>query len=291
MGKPKLGLLGDFVGSGTGFGEVLLNISNNLLDRYEISQLAINYAGDYTEHQKDIRLYTCGGREDPYGFRKIHYYLERENPDVILVLNDPWIADKIILKIREKHPELPAVLYTPVDSDGIHSSYVSILNMYDHIVAYTEYGKGQLQQTGLEKPCTVIPHGVDIDTYYPVDKAWARKTLSIEDRHRFIVGYVGQNQPRKKVDHFIWIISEWLKKYPHDDVAFYYHGPIYRPGGINVPQYIQYLDTKNPGINLADRFIYTSDKPNFIASRDLMRIIFGIFDLFFQAAANEGLDK
>lgn len=291
VSKPKLGFAGDYIGGGTGFGEVLLNLTNNLKDKYQISQLATGYSGDYSEHQANIRLYTAGTKDDPFGFNKVCKYIEREDLDLLFVLNDPWLADRLILRVREKYPTLPVVLYTPVDSEGLNSSYVRTLNMYDHIVAYTEFGRKQLQQTGLEKPCTVIPHGVDTETFKPIERRWAREALGIQDKHGFIVGYCAQNQPRKKVDHFVWVIAEWLKKYPHDDVAFYYHGPIARQFGLNVKWYIEYLDSRNPELRLPDRFIYTDDNPNFVASRELLHAIFGVFDIFLHTSANEGLDK
>ncbi len=288
MSKPKLGIAGDFIGSGTGFGEVLLNLVNNLKDKYQISQLAINYSGDFSEHQKDIRLYTCGGEKDAYGINKIARFVEQERLDILMVLNDPWLADRLILKVREKHPNLKVLLYTPVDSEGLHRSYVSILNMYDHVVTYTEFAKEQLINAGLTKQCDVIPHGVDVSTYYPIYRDVARVALDIPDKFGFIVGYVGQNQPRKKVDHFIWLFNQWQNKYYHEDAAFYYHGPIVRQNGINVPWYIEHLDSKNKDFKLADKFLTTSDNPRFVASRELMNYIFNVFDLFLQPAANEG---
>lgn len=292
MSKPKLGFASDWIESGTGFGEVGLNLFHNLKHKYELSQLAINYSGDYHSSQREFRFYHCGGREDPYGFNKLQYYITKEDLDALCVINDAWLSDRIILKVREKFPNLPVVLYTPVDSNALNGSYVKTLNMFDRAIAYTEYGKRELQKAGLSIPCSVIGHGVDTNTFYPIDRDKARRDLGFPENYKFIVGYLAQNQPRKKVDHFIWIFNTWMRKYYHEDAAMYFHGPIVRPQGINIPWYLEYLKEQNQELgytfDIEDKFLTTTDDPKMIVDRDSLRTIMGTWDVFVQSAANEG---
>lgn len=290
MEQKRLGVIGDWLSGSTGFGTVLRGILTPLKDKYQISQFAINYDGSWHPDQQHYRFYTAAdmSRQDPYGIQKVKIFVEATQPDCVFVLQDPWIADKYAIKIREIRPDIPLVLYTPVDSNGLDRSYVNILNMYDRVVTYTEYARGELQKAGLVKPCDVIPHGVDTENIYPVDRYEARRILGLPQEAEYIVLYVAQNQPRKRVDLFIWLMSEWLKRYPHDDVYYYYHGPINRPGGVNVPMLVERFAKQHTDIDFADRFLTTTDKPNVSIKRESMRYIYSSADVFLQCAAAEG---
>lgn len=55
----------------------------------------------------------------------------------------------------------------------------------------------------------VIPHGVDLEKFYKVDKAVARKRFGIGGD--FVVGYVHRNQPRKRQDAIIRAFAKFVK--------------------------------------------------------------------------------
>lgn len=281
----KLLLVGDFAGSHSGFAEVCNNIMLHLKDRVDIVQMGVGYQGDYHELQKDFKFYTTG--DHVYGYTKLLKVIARENPDVVLIVNDPWIADQYIVALREKYKDLPVILYTPVDSQNVPSAFVTRLNLYTRVVAYTEFGKRELQESGLTVPVTVIPHGVDMSQFYPVDKYEARRILSIPDRFKFVVLYGAANQPRKRVDLFLWYMYQWLNAYPHDDVGFFYHGAVYREYNLDVFQALEYFDRihERP---VSDQFIASSEDPNLIVKKSYLKYIIGSADVFLSATPNEG---
>lgn len=57
----------------------------------------------------------------------------------------------------------------------------------------------------------VIPHGVDLDKFFKVDKADARKRLGVKGD--FVVGYVHRNQPRKRQDAMIRAFAKFVTGY------------------------------------------------------------------------------
>ncbi len=290
MSKPKLAVICDSPYAKTGFGNVAFNILTRLEDKYDIAILAINYSGDWFQEQNRFRLYHTGNHI--YGFNKIEYFLKREMPDCLFVIQDPFVADKIITKVRTIAPELKSILYCPVDSPNVPHKYVNPLNQYNSVITYTQFGKTELEVSGLTVPCHIIPHGIEQSLFFPVDKLEAREFLGIPDDGRYIVGYTATNQPRKKIDVWLYTINRWLNKYPHDNVYAYYHGQLQRPQGLDIPQYIQYLDRINAKVGaehrLEDRFMATSDDPSFVVHDNVMRYIYNSFDVLFHAAANGG---
>jgi glycosyltransferase involved in cell wall biosynthesis len=290
MTKIRLSVYSDWIFAPTGFGSVAYNLFSRLKEKYDIAQLAINYSGDYHKGQNEYRFYHVG--DHPLGFNKIKPFVKTTKPDIFVAICDPWIGNSVITKVREVDPTVPALLYCPVDSPNLDRRYTNTLNQYQHIVTYTEFAKQELEWGGLHVPCTVIPHGVDTDTFYPGDKREARVTLGIPELPdgAFMVTYVASNQPRKKVDVFIYTINEWLRKYPHNNVYFYYHGALAAPGGLDVVQFIDYLDNENKRLgytfSLSDRFRTTGERG--IIQKQHMRYIYQAADLYFHACAVEG---
>lgn len=290
MHKPKLAVVSDSPYTASGFGNVAKGILTNLDDRYDVSVLAINYNGDWFSEQSRFKLYHVG--DHLYGFNKIPHFIDKVKPDLIFVIQDPFISDKLITKIRTVAPELPSILYCPVDSPNIPSKYVTVLNQFDHVVSYTDFGRNELIISGLKKPTSVIPHGVDFNLFHPVKKSDARNILGIPNDGRYIVGYTCVNQPRKKIDVWLYVINKWLAKYPHDNVFAYYHGQLSRAQGLDIPVYIQYLDRMNAELGVAhrleERFMITSDDPYFSVREEYMKYIYNSYDVLFHACANGG---
>lgn len=289
MDKPKVLVVGDSITETTGFATVVYNIFSRLKEKYDIYNLAINYVGDWNPLQSEYKLFPANiTGDDPYGFKRVGPLVKAIDFDLVFVIQDPYIADTYAARIRETGYKGPLVLYTPVDGLNLSHKYISILNLYNHVVAYTEFGRQELQRVGLKVPCSVIPHGVDRDLFKPGDKVEAREFLGAP-LDAFIVQYVGMNQPRKKVDYFLWVMNEWLRRYPHDDVWLYYHGPLKRRGGIDIEQYIsEFLDPENERLGythkLTDRVFATATR----LQREYMPYIYQSADLYLQTCAAEG---
>jgi glycosyltransferase involved in cell wall biosynthesis len=114
----------------------------------------------------------------------------------------------------------PVVLYCPVDGGPIGAENVEPLAGVARCVAYTEFGRAQLEEAVGEQRAKdpsfdfpavgVIPHGVDTDIFRPLEtdegvtpRIHARRLLfpGVPDLEgRFIVLNANRNQPRKRID-------------------------------------------------------------------------------------------
>jgi hypothetical protein len=45
-----------------------------------------------------------------------------------------------------------------------------ILTEWDSLITFTEFGAYEFLKAGINKPVTVIPHGLDAAVFYPKDK-------------------------------------------------------------------------------------------------------------------------
>ncbi len=276
----RLLFIGDSPTVNTGFGTVAAAILDGIKQDWEICVLGINYYGDYHSLQHVYRLYTTG-MEDPYGLSRIPKLLKELQPDCILMLNDPWVCCRYLTKIRSIDQNIPVVVYTPVDSLNLQQKYVNPLNQATCVVAYTQFGIDELINAGLNVPYAVIPHGVDTDIMHPVDQVEARDILGL-DHDSFFILNVDRNSPRKRLDVALYIFAEWLKKYPHDNARFYYHGAL-KDEGIDVVQFADYL-------GIVDRLNVTAEDlhPSLGIKREAMKYIYSMADVFLKVCGSEG---
>lgn len=293
--KKKVLVIGDSPTVNTGFGTVVNNLFTRLYknEKYDIEWdvvfLGINYYGDPHEMQKQFTIYppVLYGKEDVYGLARIRHVMAKENPDVIFILNDIWLTAEYVLEIRKFNQLIPVVIYTPIDSDNIKPEYTKPLeNEVAALVTYTEYGRSQIEDSGYEGRVDVIGHGVDRTKFKPIPQELARekvlKGLPLKDP--FIVLYVARNNPRKRIDLWIYTIKKWLDKYPHDNVYMHYHGAT-RDIGIDVEQYAH-------KVGLGERLILTARNinPSVGIPVETLNYLYSCADLYFHACAVAGFE-
>jgi glycosyltransferase involved in cell wall biosynthesis len=277
--KPNIIILSDSPHLSTGFATVAKNIASRLKEEWDISFYAIGYAGDYTPLQQEYKLYTTG--DGLYGGDRAAELIKILKPDCVFIINDPWVAGRYTVKIRAKNADIPIIVYTPVDAHNLNAEYVQLLNLATHVIAYTQFGIDRLQESGLDIPTSIIPHGVDSSVFYSTDKNEARNEFGFP-QDRFVVLNINANNPRKNLDFFFFIFSEWVKTYKHDDALVYYHGQL-KGQALNVEQYCEYL-----GID--DRLMISDPRLNGIFGFpvDAMRTVYNCADVFMTTCCNEG---
>jgi glycosyltransferase involved in cell wall biosynthesis len=279
----KLLAIGDYPVN-TGFGIVMQNILGGLTD-YDIAVIGINYRGDPHPLQNKHRIYMTG--TDVYGFGRLKELVEKEQPDLIFVLNDIWVTCEYVRRIRSFNKDIPIVVYTPIDSENIQPDF-SMPHMDENVtlVTYTNWGKEQIKLSGFTKPIHVVPHGIDREHFTPMAKGEARKLTYVgsplEKDNPFVVLYVARNAPRKRVDLAIFTIAEWIKKYNRKDVFFHYHGAT-KDVGYNVEQLAHYY-------GIGDRLVLTSKNldPSVGIPLDKLKYLYNAADVYFHACANGG---
>ncbi len=231
--KPKMLAIGDFPVK-TGFGTVMANLLPYWRNHFDIYILGVNYFGDWTPEVAEYKIWPASGNGgDIYGISKLVGFASQVNPDVIFILNDPWVLAeymKAVKKYKEEHPNVKVFVYTPVDAPNINEKFVKPLNIVDTVITYTEFGRSELLFSGLETKHAVIPHGVDNVAYKPIPKIEAKSKLGIP-LDNYVILTNNRNQPRKSLDTTVQYIAEWIKR---DNlpltVRWYFHGALMDEG-------------------------------------------------------------
>jgi glycosyltransferase involved in cell wall biosynthesis len=215
---PRILVAGD-AAVPTGFARVIEGIFKPLSTRYEIHHLGTNYLGD--PHGYNWKVYPAEIGGDRWGARRIVALAEKIQPQLIFILNDIWVQSAYMQELRQAKARPPVILYCPVDGGPIDPESIAPLAGVARFVVYTEFGKQQVEaaaQKQSEKDPSfnfprveIIPHGVDTETFYPLQGEGERLSGRLSARmllfpdatdleQRFIVLNANRNQPRKRID-------------------------------------------------------------------------------------------
>lgn len=286
--KKKLFIIAD-AGVDTGFATVTHNLVEHLHTLWDIHILAINYHGDPHPIQSKAKLYNPSARAqgDFYGVERIAELAAKIKPDLIFMINDPWVATSYVRYFKKI--SIPMILYTPIDAQNLKEEWVTPLKRFDHIVTYTEFGKHELLSREPFTNISVIPHGVNTKLYKPISREETRSKNKFE-QDWFIVNVTDRNQIRKRIDLAFHYFAEWVKRYNlPTSVKLYYHGAI-KDEGWDIMQLSQELGLRNDSDLVEGRIILTAPNVN---SRegiplDLMPYVYSVADIGLSTTMGEG---
>lgn len=293
----KMLFVGDFPVQ-TGFGVVAANLIKTFRQQFEVHVLAVNFYGDYSPALDGLRVYPASGSgSDIWGKGRLVELMAKIQPDVVFVLNDPWIAmdyASIFMKYKAESTrpvKAKFVVYTPIDAENVKQDFVEGLRAYDAVITYTDFGRQQLMdrvdkegvQQGLDN-VFVLPHGVDTSVFHqlPMPKADLRESMNLA-ADDYIVLCLQRNQPRKRIDLTLFYFAEWVKRYNlPNSVKMYYHGAL-QDFGIDIMQWVEYL-------GIEDRFAISSPniRPDMGLPPQQLNMVYNVADVFFTTTAAEG---
>lgn len=186
----------------TGFGRVAENLIPLLAEKHEVHALSTNYHGDPNDMQKHCKMYPAMvGGSDPFGSHRIPEMIARVKPDIIFAVNDIWILKNLWAKAKPYKEQFGFKWYGyfPVDSYGFFPEVFNGCEEWDGMGTYTQFGLEEVRKAGCTVPCDVIPHGIDRQSFFPIDQQEAREQLGIA-KDLFVVFNGNRNQPRKRID-------------------------------------------------------------------------------------------
>ncbi len=200
-----------------------------LREQYAVSVLGINYRGD--PHPYPYPIYSALHGGDWAGVRRLLYVCDVVKPDVIVVQNDPWNVPRYMHKLQSAEEYRDVTIVGSIAVDGLNCQGY-FLNDLSHVVFWTKFAEDEARRGGFAGKSSVIPLGVDHQTFYPDDRVAARmnvmpkQAFDVLGERAFIVGAIGRNQPRKRLDLTIQYFAKWVKTFNVRDAWLYLHiGP------------------------------------------------------------------
>jgi len=225
----------------TGFGRVSKHILKAIheTENYDINVIGINYFGQFYD-QKEIPYHISpalvGNNAHPYGFNFLLEELHKTKYDVLMVVNDLYVADVVAEKVeeyRQRHnPNLKIVFYYPVDAKVIKSKKKQFIEIADYPIAYNQWSAFETKKVFPEfsDRGQVINHGVDTDLYCPLPKEtrdFAReKIFGIKPNDdKFVFINVNRNSLRKDLPRCIYAFNKFKKDTKSNSILYLHTNP------------------------------------------------------------------
>lgn len=287
----KILLVGDAVVS-TGFASCTHAAADALhVAGHEVTILGINHGGDPAP-QYPYPIYPCRslleGARDAFGVARLPALVERIQPDLVMILQDPWNIDVYLAQLRHK---LPVGVNVPVvgwlAADGMNQKAAPELNALAHVIVWTQFAADELRAGGYTGTMSVIPLGVDHSTFYPRNQSVARRRIfgeieGLEPGKAFIVGAIGRNQLRKRLDLTIEYFADWVHSCNHRDAWLYLHCAPTGEDGADIRSLAKFW-------KVADRILIArSIVPGAGASVDHMAHVYSALDVYASTSQGEG---
>lgn len=196
--------------SQTGYGTAVRNLSNILRKEHEIAIHAFAGSGDHGEDLDGIPIFFNPQIGSPV-VEWLAYWDKKFKSDIILSWFDlwliPWLGDSLA-GLANKF-----VGYVPIDSMPLSPYYKAVLPSLYKTIPMCYWGKQVIESAGI--PCEEpIYHGVDTNTFYPMDKAACRKKLGIPE-DAFVYLFIGTNfDLRKNIPNIMLAFKMFLDRVP-----------------------------------------------------------------------------
>src|SRR6185369_8469021 len=203
---------------GSGFGKATTRILRNLVERFSVYVIGVNYRGDPHEEAYHIWPAILGG--DVIGIGLLRRQMARIRPDVVVLQANPWNIPAYMKVLTDMHYTGAVVGIIAVEGANCVGKDLKGL---DKAIFWCEFG--QREARGWEGKSAIVPLGVDLDFYKPGDKIEARKALGLPEEciNGFILGNVNRNQTRKRLDLTIQYFAEWYHRAGKPNAYVYMH--------------------------------------------------------------------
>jgi len=225
----KILFMSDYLALCTGFATVGRNILPRLQKLgYQIEHLAWchqrNLENNFNGIAKQFTTYPAETIEYPtlkFGRGTLANILVETKPDILFTLGDVFMVDYIPTILNKIARNCPIFLsYFPIDGQPVPKKWIPTIEQMDIPVVYSKFAQNELKKASDEKiNPLMIYHGVDSQTYKPMDKNEAKKALGLDGK--FIIGQISRNQIRKNLDALIKAFAIFCKDKP--ETMLYLH--------------------------------------------------------------------
>lgn len=249
---------------------------------HKVSVLGINASGDPHGYPYDIYPAMPRGRGDGFGVMRLPSLIASLSPDVVCLLQDPWNVQGYFNAIEESGIEKvpPIVAWLAVDSKNHPGS--ADLNALHHVVTWTQFAIDELRSGGYTGPSSIVPLGVDTALFRPLDREAARQVLGVPEGS-FVVGVVGRNQPRKRLDLTIGYFAEWITRHEIEDAYLFLKVAPTGETGCDIRSVAAYY-----GPALAGKIRVSEQRAGVGLPDDVMPSIYNAMDVYLTTTQGEG---
>lgn len=255
-------------------------------DGHDVRVLGLNYFGD--PHPYPYVIYPCRNPlahgHDSFGNTRLPYLIHEFEPDVVVILNDPWNVPNYIAHIKATLADdfpLP-LLVGWLAVDGANQQGYGC-NDLDLVVTWTEYAQRELRRGGYNGPLAQATLGVDLESFYPRPRLESRSflgPLAEKVGESLLLGAVGRNQIRKRLDLTIQYFSDLIHGYDVDAYLYLHVGPTGDTG--------YDLKSLNRYYGVQDRVIIGTAALGQGAEERIMPLIYSMLDIYVTTTQGEG---
>lgn len=199
----------------TGYGNQTNQMIRHLRDAGHEVAVFCNYGLNGSIIEWDgFRLYP--NNADSYGNELVGMWADHWNADQIITLYDTWCFDPLAFEGAHVASWVP-IDHTPVPP--------RVLNWFKTSgatpIAMSEFGRDSLEANDLDP--LYAPHGINIETYQPRDRAVARERVGVQG-DEFVIGMVAANLTLSNRKNFDLTIRAFQAlRAVRDDVKLYIH--------------------------------------------------------------------
>ncbi len=273
----KLLWIGD-AGVSTGFALSTHKILETLRQKWDVTVLGLNYLGQPHRYPYDIHpcIAPFGESADPFGIHRTASLVSELRPDVVIVQNDPWNFPRYLQAIGNT-PTIGIVAVDGKNCNGV------ALNGLRTAIFWTKFGAIEAAKGGYRGLSAIVPLGVDLNVFKPMDRNIARTVVGIPDSvaEAYIVGNINRNQPRKRLDLTVQYFCEWIRSRNITDAYLYLHVAPTGDAGYNVRQLMAYY-------GCANRLIRKEPPIGLGSPTDLVAATYNCFDVQMSTSQGEG---
>lgn len=201
----------------SGYGQQCMLLAQRLKTEHDVAISAFYGLQGSTLEWEDIVVYPSGshqyGQDVLAGHAGYHFKGDR---GIVITLIDVWVLNGSELR------GMPLASWVPLDHQEMPPPIREFFKQSDSIpIAMTRFGQKQLEDNGFQ--ALYAPHGIDTDTFKPLEPIECREHLGIPE-DAFVVGMVAANQgtpSRKGFPEAFSALARVMSKYK--DIFVYLH--------------------------------------------------------------------
>lgn len=265
----------------TGYGQQTALFTPELARHYDLTISAFYGLEGAVRGWKGIPVLPGLGRGD-YGNLSLQAHVDRvfgpgnARDGLVVTLMDVWVLD------TNKCKQLNIAAWCPVDHEPAPPGVTDFFLQTDSVpIAMSRFGE---QMLGRLDPL-YVPHGVDTETYKPIDKRIARGPAFPDGA--FVVGMVAANKGRPSRKSFAQALRAFKQFAEQHDNAFLYLHTMLDPNlaeGENLPALLRDLEIPQDRVRIADQYAMLFEP----YSAEDMAKLYSALDVLLNPAMGEG---